>query len=328
MGGSGLQAMPPVALVSCMRNEGIHILEWLAYHRTIGFGPVVVCSNDCDDGSDHLLDTLARHGTVTHLPNSIGPGERPIHAGIARAMSHLRACPVDWLAHLDSDEFLNIAPGAAPVQDLIARAGSRAHTVALPWRSFGDNGHAVWPGETLRAFTACEALIDPEIVKFKSLFRLSAFDGASDHMPTAPRIDDPLAVNSAGEPLSPAGLLGPPRSRYRPIVTAMRGGTVVNHYAIRSRDVFLLKNLRGRGTGPASDKYHLNSVWHRRADRNDQEDRTILARWPEVEAELTRLRALPGVATAEADCRDWFRETCARVLTPETIRRWTKKAAA
>ena len=53
--------MPPVALVSCMRNEGIHILEWLAYHKVIGFGPMVICTNDCADGSDTLLDLLASH---------------------------------------------------------------------------------------------------------------------------------------------------------------------------------------------------------------------------------------------------------------------------
>lgn len=315
--------MTPIAIVSCMKNEGIHILEWLAYHRTIGFDRAVICTNDCDDGSDVLLDRLMDAGEVTHLPNPLAPGDKPIHAGIARAMAYLRTTPVDWLAHLDSDEFLNIAPGAAPVGDLIARAG-KAHTIALPWRSFGHNGHKTWPGATLPAFTACEAVIDPEIVKFKSLFRLSAFAGASDHMPTAPLVEAPVAVNSAGEPLDPAELLGPPRSRYRPIPTAIRGGAVVNHYAIRSRDVFLMKNLRGRGTGLGTEKYHLKSLWYRRANRNETQDRSILSRWHEVAAELARLRALPGVARAEAACEAWFRDTSARILTPETVRLWTK----
>lgn len=318
---------PPIALVSCMKNEGIHILEWLAYHRVIGFNLPVICTNDCDDGSDRLLDRLTDAGAATHLPNPLQPGEKPILAGIARAMAHLRGGPAEWLAHLDSDEFLNIAPGGGPVQALITLAGE-AHTIALPWRSFGDNGHADWPGETLRAFTACEAALDPEIVKFKSLFRLAAFAGASDHMPTAPCVATPLAVNSAGEPLSSAPLLGPPRSRYRPVDHALRGTAVVNHYAIRSRDVFLLKNLRGRGTGPASNKYHLNSQWFRRANRNDVQDRSILNRWPEVATELARLRALPGVAEAEAACRDWFLATRTRLLTPATRSAWTVKAPA
>ena len=318
---------PPVALVSCMRNEGIHILEWLAYHRVIGFGPVVICTNDCDDGSDTLLDRLHAAGEVTHLPNPLPPGTPPQAAGIARAMDHLAGTDTDWLAHLDSDEFLNIAPGAGPVQDLIAKAAD-AHTIALPWRMFGDNGHRSWPGETLRAFTACEAAPDPATVKFKSLFRFRAFASASDHMPTAPVIETPLAVNAGGEPLSSAPLHGPPRSRYQPIDTAINGGAVVNHYATRSTDVFLLKNDRGRGMGPPSDKYHLGSKWHRIANRNEAQDRSILTRWPEVAAELARLRDLPGVAQAEAACRNWFTAACAQRLTPDTVSRWTKRAAA
>jgi hypothetical protein len=291
--------------MSCMKNEGIHILEWLAYHRTIGFGPIVICTNDCTDGSDRLLDTLASHGEIDHLPNPLTPGTPPQASGIARALAHLSHSPADWLAHLDSDEFLNIAPGAAPVQDLIAKAGD-AHTIALPWRFFGDNGHATWPGETLRAFTACEAAPDPATVKFKSLFRHRAFAGASDHMPTAPRIETPLAVNAAGEPLSSVTLHGPPRARYHPVGTALRGGAVVNHYATRSTDVFLLKHRRGRGMGPPSGKYRPGSKWHRLANRNETQDRSILRRWPEVAAELARLRTLPGVTAAETACRAWF----------------------
>lgn len=300
--------MTPIALMSCMRNEGIHLLEWLAYHRVIGFGPVVICSNDCDDGSDRLLDLLASHGEIDHLPNPLTPGTPPQASGIARVLAHLAESPADWLAHLDSDEFLNLAPGAGPVRDLVVRAGE-AHAIALPWRMFGDNHHATWPGETLPAFTACEAAPDPATVKFKSLFRFRAFAGASDHMPTAPRIETPQAVNSAGEPLSSAALHGAPRARYHPVETALRGGAVVNHYATRSTDVFLLKTDRGRGMGPPSDKYRLGSKWHRLANRNEVQDRTILRRWPEVAAELARLRALPGISAAEAACRDWFLTT-------------------
>ena len=317
----------PVALVSCMRNEGIHLLEWLAYHQMIGFGPVVICSNDCDDGSDRLLDCLAQAGELSHLPNPLPPGTPPQAAGIARAMAHLATSPAEWLAHLDSDEFLNLGPGAAPVQTLVARAGG-AHAVALPWRLFGDNGHRDWPGETLAAFTACEPAIDPATVKFKSLFRFRAFASASDHMPTKPLIDAPEAVNAAGEPLSSAVLHGPPRSRYHPVETAIRGGAVVNHYATRSTDVFLLKNDRGRGMGPPSNKYHLGSKWHQHANRNDAQDRSILARWPDLVARLADLRALPGVAEAETACRDWFTATKAARLTPENLNRWTRKAAA
>jgi hypothetical protein len=183
--------------MSCMRNEGIHMLEWLAYHRVIGFGPVVICSNDCDDGSDRS-PRPPRPARADRPPaEPLPPGEPPQKHGIARALAHLRTAPPTGSPTSTADEFLNVAPGAGPVQDLIARAQD-AHVIALPWRLFGDNGHQTWPGETLRAFTACEAAPDPATVKFKSLFRHRAFASASDHMPTLPRIETPLAVNTAG----------------------------------------------------------------------------------------------------------------------------------
>ncbi len=48
-----------------MRNEGPYILEWLAHHRAIGVRDALIYSNDCDDGSDALLDLLAGAGMAT-----------------------------------------------------------------------------------------------------------------------------------------------------------------------------------------------------------------------------------------------------------------------
>jgi hypothetical protein len=317
----------PVALMACQRNEGIHLVEWVAYHRVIGFDTVILCSNDCQDGSDRLLDLLQEAGALTHLPNPAEDGLSPQNRGIRRVFAHLRATDVEWLAHLDMDEFLNIAPGAGAVQGLVDRAGP-AHVIALPWRLFGDNGHETWPSATLPHFTTCEAAISPETVKFKSLFRFRAFRHANEHMPTDPVIDAPLVVNGAGDALSTAPLLGPPRSRFGPIALACQGGAQVNHYAALSRDVFLMKSARGYGSHGAVGKYHLNSPWHRRVNRNEVTDRSILARWSEVEGEMARLRALPGVAAAERACRDWFQATAAELLTPTTLRSLTKGTPA
>jgi hypothetical protein len=71
--------------------------------------------------------------------------------------------------------------------------------------------------------------------------------------------------------------------------------------------------------GPPFDKYRSGSKWHRLTNRNEVQDRTILRRWPEVAAELARLRALPGVAQAETACRAWFAERARRIPpTPGT----------
>jgi len=47
-----------VLCVTCIRDEGPYILDWLAHHRTLGITDFLVFSNDCSDGSDQLLDAL------------------------------------------------------------------------------------------------------------------------------------------------------------------------------------------------------------------------------------------------------------------------------
>lgn len=286
------------AVLACMRNEGPFIVEWVAWHRMLGFTSVIVATNDCTDGSDTLLDALAAQGAVTHLPHTPAPGIAPQDSGMRAALAHLATTPTDWLLHIDSDEFLN---PTTTLPDLLA-LGADAHVIALPWRAFGDSGHTQWPGATIPHFTRCEAGPSPETTKFKSLFRPAAFAHAHDHMPMHPRIPAPRVIAANGQTLDPAPLLSDKhQSRYRPSDISLAPGlAVINHYAIRSEDVFRLKALRGDGQGKDGAKYRPGGRWHRIANRNEAEDRSALRLWPAAQAEMTRLRALTGVARAEA----------------------------
>lgn len=318
----------PAALVCAMRNEGPFVVEWLAYHRVIGFDPVLIATNACTDGTDLLVDRLAAGGAVVHLPNPVAPGDTPQDAALRLALAWLAAQDgPDWVAHLDSDEFLNIRAGAGGIATLTA-AGQQAEAIALAWRAFGHDGHDIWPGETLPAFTACDAQPVYERVKFKSLFRRSAFAHSRDHLPCDPRIPAPRAVSAGGRPLSPDTFTAAARqSRYRPFRQAVDWTSAqVNHYT-RSRDVFAMKNDRGDGQGKAVPKYRLGGAWHRLADGAGAEDRSILRHWPAVQAEMARLRALPGVAAAEADCVAAFTARRDSLLTPARRHEWTRHPA-
>jgi len=311
------------ALFACMRNEGPFILEWVAYHAVIGFAPVIVATNDCTDGSDLLMDALQEAGIAIHLRNVVTPGVAPQDSGMQMALAHLSDDGPEWLCHLDSDEFLNIRSGTGHVADLVNTAAD-AHAIAVAWRAFGDNGIATWPGETLPAFTQCEATPDPDLVKFKSLFRHRLFAHAREHMPTRPRIANPLAVNAKGEPLDAGNLTGEPRSRYRPPDRAVAWEAAqVNHYT-RSQDVFLMKNDRGDGQGKTGLKYRIGGRWHQQANRNEGTDRSILRHWPATRTLVQEWRAVPEIAAAEAVCIAAFTARRDSVLTPDRIRRWSK----
>lgn len=311
-----------------MRNEGLFILEWLAYHQTIGFDHITIVSNDCTDGSDLLLDALAAAGHLTHLRQTVPAGTPPQDSGMALVLDWARQNRITWLLHIDSDEFLNITAGKGHLPDLMANA-SQADVVAIPWQLYGDAGVTDWtPGmAVLPSFTRAEPGPEPRVTKSKCLFRAASFAAATDHNPRAPLVPDPVVVNPDGTPLHAASLNQDRSSRFRPHDLAATNATArINHYAVKSRDLFMMKNDRGDGQGKQGQtKYHLGSNWHRSANKNETEDRTILRHWPETQARLAALRAVPAIAAAEQACFDWFTARKSAILTPEALALWTRR---
>ena len=314
--------VPQTALAAAMRNEGPYLLEWLAYHRVIGFEQVVIVTNDCTDGSDALLDALATRGIVTHIRQTVPEGQAPQDGAMTLALEHLRTTDTTWLCHIDADEFLNIRLGAGRLPDLLANA-KNAESIALPWLSFGDNGHHLRTLPILPNFTACEGTPNPDTVKFKSMFRIDAFAHANDHMPQRPT-RAVTAVAADGTDLGQQPGFTEKRSKYRPLADALKpAAAVLNHYATRASDDFLMKNHRGDGQGKASNKYHLGSKWHQIANQNAAHDESILRHWPGTQALLAEWRNDAEIAALETACLAADAAHRAEVLTPQTRACWT-----
>lgn len=317
-----------VALAACMRNEGVFLLEWLAHHRALGFDAVIVVTNALTDGSDALLDALAARGLVTHLPQEVPEGVAPQDSGMDLVLSHARARGLTHLLHIDSDEFLVLHRGT--LADLMDRTAS-ADVVAIPWRAFGDSGLTQWtPGDLVtERNTRAEPAPVPRETKTKCLFRTASFARATDHNPLDPQVADPVVMTPDGELLDNRTLYNAKSARFRPHYIAARPRSAqLFHYAIRSEDCFLMKNDRGDGQGKRGDtKYHLGSPWHRQANRNEVEDRTLADTAPALRETLAEWRADPAIDTAERACREWFTATRARLLTHENRAAWTRGKA-
>ena len=54
-------------LVSTVKNEGLYLLEWLAYHKSIGVDDFCIFSNDCSDGTNLMLNRLNQMGVIRHF---------------------------------------------------------------------------------------------------------------------------------------------------------------------------------------------------------------------------------------------------------------------
>ena len=125
--------------ITCVKNEGVFLIEWLAHHRAAGFSDFLVYSNDCRDGTDAMLDRLQEMGWLTHIRND-GPHEKgPQWAMLKAAETHSLTRAADWVMVLDVDEFVNIHAGARRLDDLLA-AVPNADAIALTWRLFGNAG--------------------------------------------------------------------------------------------------------------------------------------------------------------------------------------------
>ncbi|MGI3165937.1 glycosyltransferase family 2 protein [Pseudooceanicola sp. 200-1SW] len=310
---------PRPALVACMRNEGIFVLEWLAHHAALGFAEIIVVSNDCTDGSDALLDRLAARGLVHHIRQEVPPGVAPQDAGMDLVLAHARARELTHLLHIDSDEFLYLPEG--DLAALLARTRA-ADVVPIPWRMFGDSGVTRWtPGDlvTLRN-TRAEPAPEPGRTKFKCLFRVASFARATDHNPLEPLVDAPLVLTPEGVELSNRSLHQAKSARFRPHeLAAGARAAQLYHYAVRAEDCFLLKNDRGDGQGKAEagGKYLLGSRWHGEANRNEVEAPALAARAPALRAQIAAWRADPETARLEAACGQWFEARRDSYLTPE-----------
>lgn len=98
-----------ICLVTSIRNEGIYILEWLAYYKAIGVENFFIYSNDNNDGSDSLLEALAQAGEIVWIKNEKVEKSSPQFISFAHALNFLpEIYDYEWALFLDMDEFLAV----------------------------------------------------------------------------------------------------------------------------------------------------------------------------------------------------------------------------
>ena len=314
-----------IGLASCMRNEGIFLLEWLAYHAGLGFDAIIVATNACCDGSDALLAHLAGQGIVTHIDHD-PKGRPPQDAAMDLILAHARGRGITHLLHIDSDEFLVLHQGnlETPLQRT-----HLADVVPIPWRGFVDSGVTHWtPGDlVLERNIRAEPAPSPGEAKMKCLFKTNSFARATDHNRLEPLVEDPLVLNPDGEVLQNASLYQKKSARFRPHdLAAGAASAQIFHYAVRAQDVFLMKNDRGDGQGKRGDsKYHLHSHWHRKANRNDVEALEMAPHVARVKAQLAAWRSDSETFRLEQTCFQWFTRQRDQILTPARRAAWTKE---
>lgn len=308
-----------VTAVTCVKNEGPFLLEWIAFNRIIGVTDFLFYSNDCSDGTDLLLDRLAAHGIVRHLPNP-AEGRNYQMEALADAQRQPLVQAADWVWIADVDEFLNIHAGQGCIADLIAACGDpQAISVTFQFMANGDvEAFEDRPviSQFLRSHNP-EIWTDQTAQEVKTLVRRDfplRYYGAHRPFFGARLAPDrrPVWTDGSGRRVPEKFLLAENKRRIRKFpAQGARDFATLNHYALRSLESYLVKN--DRGDVNRENRSFDTGYW---CDRNDDShhDDTILRHLPRLEAEMLRLADLAGVGALHDLCVARHRETLARLM--------------
>ena len=306
-----------VVVVTSMKNEGCFILEWIAFHLSIGVTHFVVYTNDCSDPTNEILDRLQALGYVTRFDNPYKSGSRqkPQRAALNHAIGVQRVQNADWVGVIDVDEFVNIHVGDGTFRDLVV-ASNDPNVISMTWRMFGNDGVDAYEDRfQTEIFTRCAPRLIPKPRLgwgFKSFFRPDApFGKLGVHRPLDvddSRLGDVRWVNGAGIKM-PERLLKKDEwfSRKDSVGYDL---VTLNHYVLRSTESYLVKRERGRVNHVDQDQGLF--YWASRNYRSET-DHSIQMRVPRARKVFDKLLADAELMKLHAKSVAWHRERIAHL---------------
>ncbi|NNL74156.1 MAG: glycosyltransferase family 92 protein, partial [Silicimonas sp.] len=301
-----VRPLDDVVAITTMKNEGPFILDWVAWHLSVGVTHFLVYTNDCTDPTCAILDALAERGLVTRIDNPVTEGERPQRVALKLAETHPRVEQADAYVVMDVDEYINIHTGEGTLTDLFRAAGD-PDLISMTWRFFGAGGVTEFqdrpvPEQFVRA-APLKVRKPHQAWGFKTIVRRGApFTSIGVHRPLDPTTDRlPHWTNGSGRKMPEKYLAKGWRSNVDcwgyDLVT-------LNHYAVRSVESFLVKRDRGRTNHITRDQGREYWAIY---NRNDKIDRTLRRRWSRAEPLRKTLSLDPAIGPLHDQAVAWHR---------------------
>lgn len=324
-----VQPRRTACIVMSARNEGIYLLEWIAYHRAVGFEHFFIYSNNNEDRSDELLSALADANVITWIKSELSPGVSAQSKAFGHAFGMLpEVLDFEWALVIDADEFFVPNPERfGSVNDFITWQKKReVDAVALNWRFLGSNDEVSCLDELMsrrnKRLVGIPLIGDGHRL-IKSMFRPQRMLRSRSHTPVCDERSSFVYRLSTGDihayRNNPAGFHSDPG--FSDLVNTENA--CIYHYFFKSAEEWLWKSSRNRGDHPMSVGIPMKMFtdeWIRnfmtQSDAPPEEFTNHVPVYSDrMDAQLAQLQSLPGVAESSETVKRAFRDRLEQIKT-------------
>ena len=292
------------SLVACARWEGAAILEWLDYHKSLGFDHIYLWSNDDDPESlrEVVMPHLAGESpfvTYNHWPDKGKQGQ------IYEQFLERYASETEWICFLDIDEFI-VLKGSSSIQQFMWPFETVYGCIYFHWVNYGPNGRlkrepgSILVGHTRRSRTLnfhTKNIIKSSFVTIEAV-RLGNLEGAlpyfhfwDDYKLPGLRIGNVLGEEIVGYtnnfPGTAHAFCNKPGYQERILATAYCA-----HFQFKSEEDFLRRVERGGNSSQEHWKRMFLDGRHKEmlAAHNEIEDTYLATYWTPHQRMLDAIR--------------------------------------
>ena len=299
-----------LGIAAIFKNEKPYIIEWLAFHRLVGFRHFFIADNISDDGSSQLLAELDHAGFITRIEYPTVDGKGP-QVPAYNSLIKKYGSTVDWLAFIDADEFI-LPEGGQTVEEVLAPL-TKNHDVGaigVNWATFGSSGHTSF---------------DQELVTKRFKSRAYEQQGVNKHIKTIIKpaycermINPHKALLSSGHYAYPNGnmMMFDKNNKHGMSERICWEGLRINHYVIKSYDEFKTKK---QPKGKATSLKQRDDSFFNQHDFNEERCCLISEYTPALEKEIEFIKIKLDRLKKKKNLQKKFYNTVTR---PLKLRHW------
>ena len=298
-------------LMTSVKNEAVYLIEWIAHHKALGFDQIYVAANNCSDGTIVLLRRLQKHNFIEFSRNKCPADKIPQHEGYKTLREKFDVDKCDWLMTLDVDEFLHVEAGNGSVGALTDIAGDDVDIIALNSLTYGTGLSRKRNELVTKRFQ--HRLRDQHTANrpIKSIARNPArFHGAHNHHLTRVTPDAELTVMRADG----STFVIPPKTELWRVLRSSPADHIVheyahyNHYSIKSRSEYTMRQQRGRGAVPvtSTEKQRHSGDYFRKRASADVLDTRIDKYADKVKMWMDDMLSFPDILEKQEEAEEKF----------------------